>query len=417
MAIHDIAKGGVTPCNGADPRRGDGAARAHPTHLPMKEMMQTMRHLRNRHRAGTGLSRVSRRASPRSPAIVLGLVVVALLLDGGTPSARWPSPSALFPAAWAAQGARIRIFVASETTNSVWVFENAAPEPIAKIPAGHHPHNLGLSPDGQWVATAARESDEVSLIDAVRLVEVARVRLGRAPHDVVFSPDGRRLYVSQEDAPVISVIDMASRRRLPSLQVGVPQHDLAITPDGRELWLAVTAVTMRQEPRRLWVVGLPSGKVVAKLDTGRNAHDVIFTPDGKEAWVTNSGIIGVPDDHMTVLDVGMRRVTADYVVGRYPFHSPKAGRDARYAPKDPRVLWFSDHGLRAIVAVNRQTGKVVSVTPVGKQPYHIAPAPNGWLYVAANASDWVAVVDPVARKRIGVLRVPRPHGVAVMEVR
>lgn len=230
-------------------------------------------------------------------------------------------------------------------------------------------------------------------------------------------PDGSRLYVSQEEAPPVSVIDVASRRRLPSLPVGVAQHDLAITPDGRELWLTVTGVTMRQEPRRLWVADPASGKVVAKMNTRRNAHDVIFTPDGKEAWVTNSGIIGVPDDHVTVLDVGMHRVTADYVVGRYPFHSPKEGRDARYAPKNPEVLWFSGHGLRAIVAVNRQSGKVISVTPVGKEPYHIAPAPNGWLYVAVNASGWVAVVDPSTRHRVATLRVPRPHGVAVVEVR
>ncbi len=374
-----------------------------------------MQHYPNRQRAVKGVLRISWPTSLRRSAIALNLVV--LLLAGGIPLAGWAATPALFSSVSAAQGARVHVFVASETTNSVWVFENTAPEPVAKIPTGHHPHNLGLSPDGRWVAAAARQSDEVSLIDAAALTEVARVKVGRAPHDVVFSPDDRRLYVSQEAAPLISVIDVASRRRLPSLQVGVAQHDLAITPDGRELWLTVTAVTMRQEPRRVWVVDLASGKVVAKLNTGRNAHDVIFTPDGKEAWVTNSGIIGVPDDHMTVLDVGTRRVTANYVVGRYPFHSPKTGRDARYAPKDPQVLWFSDHGLRGILAVNRKNGKVVSVIPVGTEPYHIAPAPNGWLYVAANASDWVAVVDPVARKRVAVLRVPRPHGVAVMEVR
>jgi len=348
---------------------------------------------------------------------VLGSALIAVLLVLGGSSRDRLSTRAPSSPVQAAQAGHIRIFVASETTNSVWVFEDTGAEPIAKIPVGHHPHNLGVSPDGRWVATAARASDEVSLIDAAALVEVARVKVSRAPHDVVFAPTGRTLYVSQEAAPVISVIDVGSRRRLPALRAGIPQHDIAVTPDGRELWLTVTGMPMHQEPRRVWVVDLPAGKVIAKIDTGRNAHDVIFTPDGREAWITNSGIPTIADNHITVLDVVRRRVVADYVVGQYPFHSSKAGRDGRYAPTDPQMLWFSDHGLRAIVAVNRRSGAVVSRIGVGKEPYHIAFSPRGWLYVAANASDWVAVVNPAAGKRVAILRVPRPHGLAVTEVR
>lgn len=174
---------------------------------------------------------------------------------------------------------------------------------------------------------------------------------------------------------------------------------------------------MSREPRRVWIVDLPHGKVTARLNTGRNAHDVIFTPEGERAWVTNSGIPAIPDNHITVLDVRSRRVAADLVVGRYPFHAPKQGRDGRYVPPHSPLTWFSDHGLRAIVGVDRRTGRVVAVITAGREPYHIAPAPNGWLYVAANASDWVAVIDPVARRRVGILRVPRPHGIAVLGLR
>ncbi|MBI4277592.1 MAG: beta-propeller fold lactonase family protein [Armatimonadetes bacterium] len=374
---------------------------------------------------------MSRQTHARTRASILtaitALVVAAVALAAGSPlsgpgvlrrasspvdaralAAQGPSP---------APGSRARVFVASEATNSVWVFEDTRPEPVRKIPTGHHVHNLALSPDGRWVATAARESDEVSLIDPLALAEVARIKVGRAPHDVLFSPDSRTLYVTQEAAPFISVIDVAARRRLPSLQVGIPQHDIDITPDGRELWLTVTGMPMRREPRRVRIVDLRSQKVVARINTGRNAHDVIFTPDGKEAWIPNSGIPSVPDNHITVMDVASRWVIAHHAVGRYPFHSPKAGKDGRYAPRAPKVLWFSDHGLRQILAVDRRTGKVVAGIEVGEQPFHISFGPTGLLYVAANASDWVAVIDPSARKRVARLRVPRPHGLAVLEIR
>jgi DNA-binding beta-propeller fold protein YncE len=353
---------------------------------------------------------------PLGLALALAAVAALLLASGWGSGTEGHAPGDL-GGALAAGGSRVRVFVASETTNQVWVFEGAGRTPVATLPVGHHPHNLGASPDGRWVATAARESDEVSLIDVMALVEVARVKVPRAPHDVVFSPDSRTLYVSQEAAPVVSVIDVIHRRRLPPLYVGVPQHDLAVTPDGRELWMTVTGVPMSREPRRVWIVDLPHGKVTARLNTGRNAHDVIFTPEGERAWVTNSGIPAIPDNHITVLDVRSRRVAADLVVGRYPFHAPKQGRDGRYVPPHSPLTWFSDHGLRAIVGVDRRTGRVVAVITAGREPYHIAPAPNGWLYVAANASDWVAVIDPVARRRVGILRVPRPHGIAVLGLR
>lgn len=152
-------------------------------------------------------------------------------------SAALPFSGSPSPRRGAAEEPHTRIFVASETTPSVWVFEATASTPVAKIPLGRHPRTLELPPDGRGVTTAVRASNEVSCIDVAELVESARVRVGRALYDVVFSQDRRRLYVSQEVAPFVSIIHVASRRRLPPLHVGLPQHDLAITPDGREAWV------------------------------------------------------------------------------------------------------------------------------------------------------------------------------------
>ena len=67
---------------------------------------------------------------------------------------------------------RLTLFVTSEKTGVVSVYRGAVPDLVlvASIPAGREPHNLGISPDGRWVATSDRRSGEVLLIDTGRAV-------------------------------------------------------------------------------------------------------------------------------------------------------------------------------------------------------------------------------------------------------
>ncbi len=62
-----------------------------------------------------------------------------------------PSPTPLY--------SKLRVFVASESTDQVWVLDGKPGEPYApvgKIAVGKLPHQLGVSPDGKWVAVNNR---------------------------------------------------------------------------------------------------------------------------------------------------------------------------------------------------------------------------------------------------------------------
>ena len=94
----------------------------------------------------------------------------------------------------------VTLFVTSEKTDTVSVYRGAVPklELVKSIKVGREPHNMGISPDGRWVATSDRRSGEVSVIDTQSLTEAARIKLGRQTHDVAFSPDSHTLYVGHE---------------------------------------------------------------------------------------------------------------------------------------------------------------------------------------------------------------------------
>lgn len=311
----------------------------------------------------------------------------------------------------------VTLFVTSEKTNTVNVFQGTLPDLtfVKAIPVGRDPHNLGISPDGRWVAVSDRRSGEVSLLDTSTLMEIVRIPLGRQPHDLAFTSDGRTLYVGHEQESFISVVDVATRTEKLRLRIGRAQHDLSISPDDRELWFTVTNRPYQPGDPRVGVIDLVQGKLVTLIDTGANAHDVTLSPDGRQAWVTNSGFLHIPDNQVTYLDVATRRVLGTIPVGKYPFHAPKRGRDGNDVPADAPEMWFSDHGLNAVVALSLHDLRVTASVPTGTEPFHIAATPAGILVVANNASNTVTIVDGPRRALLGTLRVPaRPHGLALL---
>jgi len=309
----------------------------------------------------------------------------------------------------------VTLFVTSEKTDTVNVYRGSVQDLafVKGIPVGREPHNLGISPDGRWVATSDRRSGEVSVIDTQTLAEAARLKLGRQTHDVAFTPDSRTLFVGHETETFLSVVEIGAWkvRRLP---LGRAQHDLSISSDGRELWFTVTNRPYKPGDPRVGVVDLATGKVTL-LETGANAHDVTLSPDGRLAFVTNSGFVHEPDDRVTYLDVASRKVLGTIRVGKYPFHSPKRGRDGNAVPATAGEMWFSDHGLRSVLAVSLADPRVVATVPVGVEPYHVAATASGTLFVANHTSNTVTIVDGPRRVVLGTLKVPpRPHGLAVL---
>ena len=317
--------------------------------------------------------------------------------------------------AWAEE--TVTLFVTSMATDMVNVYRGPVTSLalVRAIRVGREPHNLGISPDGRWVATGNRRSGEVSIIDTRSLLEVARIPVGRQPHDVAFSSDSRTLYVGHEQELYASVIEVGWSRPPRRLAIGRAQHDLSIAPDDRQLWFTVTNRPYKRGDARVGVVDLANGQRVLLIDTGANSHDVTLSPDGRVAWVTNSGFVDVPDARVHQIDAATRTVRGVIEVGQYPFHSPKRGRDGNYVAADAPEMWFTDQGLKAAHALRLADRRIATSVPVGAEPYHVTVTPGGVVLVANHRSDTVTIIDARRGAVLATLKVaPGPHGVAVL---
>jgi YVTN family beta-propeller protein len=312
---------------------------------------------------------------------------------------------------------KLRAFVASETTNSVWVYEAAPDSPFAlvtKIPVGSMPHQMAVSPDGRFVAVNNRMANTTSIIDPIALKELVRIPVGKQPHGITFSANGKMLYVGHERDTYIAAIPVDTW--IPqAIMTGVPQHVLTISPgQPNELWFTLTNST---EGDVLRVVDLTT-KQIKKMQIG-DVHDVYFTPDGSELWSSSSGFLDKPSDRMVIYDPVAKKVKQEIrFVGRYPFHTLKPLQDGMYRPEDTSIMILSDHLGPSLLWVDWRERRIVGETKLGQQPFHSTYDPEGnRMLVTTNVDGMMNVIDMKTRQVIQKVPVTKAHGIVSVGIR
>lgn len=319
-----------------------------------------------------------------------------------------PQPAATAPVRLYA---KLRVFVASESTDQVWVMEAAPGSPyemVAKISVGRLPHQMAVSPDGKYVVVNNRMANSTSIIDPVAMTEIARVSVGKQPHGLAWAPDGKTLFVGHERDSFIAAIEVGTWKSTP-LFVGVPQHVLTISPARpRELWFTVTN---SRENDHLRVIDTAT-KQIGRIKVN-DVHDVYFTPDGSEMWSTSSGFLDRPSDRMVIYDPVARTVKQEIrLPGRYPFHTLKQLQDGMYRPKDTSVMVIGDHAGPSLLWVDWRERRIVGETKLGKQPFHSTYDPEGGrILVTTNVDGMANVIDFRTRQVIQKVPVPKAHGI------
>jgi virginiamycin B lyase len=162
-----------------------------------------------------------------------------------------------------------------------------------------------------------------------------------------------------------------------SVPAGSHPHDVAPAPDGGVWYVA-------QASGELGRLDPSTGRVHRlKLGEKSRPHGVIVGPDGAP-WITDSGLNAI-----------VRVDPATEKVGVYPLPSGREGANLNTATFDKRgVLWFT--GQSGVYGrLNPKVGRVeVFDAPKGRGPYGIATAPDGTVYYASLAGNYIARLDP-----------------------
>jgi YVTN family beta-propeller protein len=141
------------------------------------------------------------------------------------------------------------LFVSLWGKGGVALIDPAKPEAEPKIvPAGSHPNEMTLSPDGSRLCVANANNNTVSVMDAAtgNTLETLNTAMypesleGSTPNSVEFSPEGKRLYIANADNNCVAVFDVSKAgesRSLGLVPVGWYPTSVRVSKDGKTLYV------------------------------------------------------------------------------------------------------------------------------------------------------------------------------------
>jgi YVTN family beta-propeller protein len=218
------------------------------------------------------------------------LAVLGLFGFSGGKKAGPPAPHALV-----ADPAGTTLYVACSGANRVAVVDAAAGKHLAErdIAIGGSP--AGMACDGRRLLVCSAEPAGELVVVTLPSGKVARrIPVGHTPTAVALSPDGNTAYVANRFNGSVSVVDLVAGKEKGRVEVGREPVALAVTPDGRRLFVANHLPSSRADEgyiaATVTVVDLASGQVAAKIklpNGSTSLRGLCISPDGKHVYVTH----------------------------------------------------------------------------------------------------------------------------------
>ncbi len=173
---------------------------------------------------------------------------------------------------------QFRVFVSDWYNARIWVMDAQTLETVRMLETGSAPAGLTVSDDGRWLASADRDSDQVSIFDLETLDLHLRPTVGTRPFGLRFSPDGR-LFVANVGTNDVTVIDPTSGETLATVPVGERPYGVAFA-QGR-------AFVTNQYADTVSVIDLDTLAMIETVDVGEYPEGIDKTSDGATIVVAN----------------------------------------------------------------------------------------------------------------------------------
>ncbi|MEV4351944.1 YncE family protein [Actinoplanes sp. NPDC049596] len=175
--------------------------------------------------------------------------------------------------------------------------------------------------------------------------------------------------------------------------------------------LFALAITRRREPApapvaprpplQLLAVSVARPAVTATLPVGAEPEGVAVSPDSRTVYVANQG-----ERSLSVIDVASRYVTP--VPLRNTARFVAVSRDGRRVYVS---MFEKDRSGSGVAILDAATRRVISYLRTGTQPYDLAVAPDGRLWVPIHGSARLDVFSPDDRPAGQVRVAANPHSV------
>ncbi len=253
------------------------------------------------------------------------------------------------------------------------ILQNTIPTPAATstfvsidhAPEGDLPREIAFTPDGSEVLVVHRDTDNVTIFNAVTRQAEATVGVGDAPVHIAVTPDGSYALTPNLVDGTVSVIDLATRTVTTTIPLsGAQPFRVEITSDGNH---AVVALAGDGSGASFSVIDLTTLTEVRNFASARQGIRGSFTNVGRGTGGNNYSSFRISPDNSTIV-----------LPGEY----------------DDQVIFY-----------DLTTGTELSVLDVAYRPVSVDISADGSLAVVGHFLGDISVIDPVARTLVRTFNV------------
>jgi YVTN family beta-propeller protein len=229
---------------------------------------------------------------------------------------------------------------------------------------------------------------------------VTAVPVGRHPHEMALSADGRYAYITDNGTMriehagaggnTVSIVDLAARKKVGEISLGEFRRPHGIDLHRQTGLLAVTT----ESPDQLIVIDAGRRQILRTYPTGgKTSHMVSWGPGARWAYVSNSNSATV---------AAIERATGKLVtiaVGTRPEGSVLAA--------DGKRLFVVNRESASITVIDTEEQRVAGQIPTGTGPVRIARTPDGQqLVYALMHENKIEFADPARLQVLGQASLP-----------
>ena len=288
------------------------------------------------------------------------------------------------------------VLVANMSDNTVTILDAAAQRTVATVESGPAPHEISVSPSGEWAAVT-NYGNQQTIGSSITMIHVpsarvtARHDLGvyERPHGVFFLPGDSLIVVTSERMQSLVFVDSRSGEIVDTLSTTQrASHMLASTPDGEVIFttnIVDGTITEFDGASRT------RGRVLPVADY---VEGIGISPDGSRVWVGSNA-----EKTVSVVDVASGQVEAVFADFGFPYRMAVAPNGKVALLCDPgrseiRFIHAESFDLLKTMTIP-STGAVASAEfPDSAAPEGLVITPDSkWAFVSLQARNEVAAID------------------------
>jgi YVTN family beta-propeller protein len=264
------------------------------------------------------------------------------------------------PAQVIARPKTTKAYALAPANGTIYEIEASLVSVTRRVKAGNEATGMRLSRSGDALWVLYRDPPSLVEIPFDTLRPGRRVRLSSQPDDFDLSREADEACIVTRRDRTLAIVSLAQAAVSRTIHSATEPSLARFRLDGRQL------IAGSQADRSLTVYDVPTGRTIVRLPLALAPREFCFTSDGGQLYVTGDGM--------------------DAVVSVYPYrtevwetllagHAPGVMATAE-PDKPPYYLLVANPEADTVTVLDVETGKLVALVQVGREPRQIVLTPN-----------------------------------------